>query len=86
MPGCVVPEPAVVKTMLIAGAGIATLPDFHAVNALASGQLVRLLPHLECETVDAHALYTNSRSLSAKVRVFLDALVSYLESLENRGS
>ena len=78
VPGTVVPEPAVAKTMLIAGAGIARLPDFHAADALAHGTLVRVLPHLEGESVEAHALYPSQRSLSAKVRVFIDALVAQL--------
>ena len=80
VPGTVVPEPAVVKTMLIAGAGIARLPDFNAADALADGTLVRVLPHLEGDTVEAHALYPSHRSLSAKVRVFIDALVAHLAS------
>jgi DNA-binding transcriptional LysR family regulator len=75
LPGTVVPEPAVVKTMLILGAGIGQLPDFHAIDAIANGTLVRVLPALEPDTVDAHALYTSHRSLSAKVRVFIDMLV-----------
>jgi DNA-binding transcriptional LysR family regulator len=74
LPGTVVPEPAVVKTMLILGAGIGQLPDFHAVDAIANGTLVRVLPDHEPDSVDAHALYTSHRSLSAKVRVFIDAL------------
>jgi DNA-binding transcriptional LysR family regulator len=74
LPGTVVPEPAVVKTMLMGGAGIGQLPDFHALDAIASGTLVRVLPDHEPDSVDAHALYTSHRSLSAKVRVFIDAL------------
>lgn len=78
VPGTVVPEPAVAKTMLIAGTGIARLPDFHAADALAAGTLVRVLPHLQGELIEAHALYPSHRSLSAKVRVFIDALVVHL--------
>lgn len=73
-----VPEPAVVKVMLIAGAGIGMLPDFHAADAIAAGQLVRVLPHFDSNAVDAHALYPSHRSLSAKVRVFIDMLVDEL--------
>jgi DNA-binding transcriptional LysR family regulator len=76
----VVPEPTVTKAVLIAGAGIARLPDFLAVDALADGTLIRVLPHLEGDTVEAHALYPSRRSLSAKVRVFIDALVAHLAS------
>ena len=78
VPGTVVPEPAVAKTMLIAGAGIGRLPEFHAADALANGTLIRVLPHLEGDLVEAHALYPSRRSLSAKVRVFIDALVTHL--------
>jgi DNA-binding transcriptional LysR family regulator len=74
----VVPEPTVTKTMLIVGVGIARLPEFLAADALANGTLVRVLPHLEGDTVEAHALYPSRRSLSAKVRVFIDALVAHL--------
>ena len=40
----VVPEPAVLRTMLTGGAGIGWLPDFHAVDPIAEGSLVRVLP------------------------------------------
>ncbi len=77
-PGTVVPEPAVVKTMLLAGAGIGWLPDFHARDALSDGTLVRVLTDHQFDTLDVHALYPSHRSLSAKVRVFVDALVEHL--------
>jgi DNA-binding transcriptional LysR family regulator len=78
VPQTVVREPTVAMTMLIAGAGIARLPDFLAVDALAAGTLVRVLPELEGDTVDAHAIYPSHRSLSAKVVVFVDMLAAYL--------
>ncbi len=78
LPTTVVREPAVVKTMLIAGAGIARLPDYLAIDALANGTLERVLPELEGDTVDAHAIYPSHRSLSAKVRVFVEMLVAFL--------
>ncbi|MEJ7746576.1 MAG: LysR substrate-binding domain-containing protein [Luteimonas sp.] len=78
-PGTVVPEPDVVKTMLLAGAGIGLIPDFHAAAAIAEGSLVRVLPQYKSGSVEAHALYPSHRSLSAKVRVFIDALVEYFK-------
>jgi DNA-binding transcriptional LysR family regulator len=75
----VVPEPAVTKTMLIGGAGIGWLPDFDAVEAIESGALVRVLPGHETEGVEVHALYPSHRSLSAKVRVFIDMLADYVK-------
>jgi DNA-binding transcriptional LysR family regulator len=80
VPGTVVPEPAVLKTLLIGGAGVGRLPDFHAEDAIAEKTLLRVLPDHESDTVDAHALYPSHRSLSAKVRVFIDALVAHLAS------
>ena len=79
-PRTVIPEPAVVKTVLVGGAGIGWLPDFHARDALADGTLVRVLADHHTDTLDVHALYPSQRSLSAKVRVFIDALVAHLAS------
>jgi len=77
VPGTVVPEPAVLLTVLVGGAGIGRLPDFSAADAVASGTLVLLLPEYD-DSVDVHALYPSHRSLSAKVRVFIDALAEHL--------
>jgi DNA-binding transcriptional LysR family regulator len=78
-PGVVVPEPDVLETMLLAGAGIGRVPDFHAGDAIKDGRLVRILPEFQGRMLDAHALYPSQRSLSAKVRVFIDALVEHLQ-------
>jgi DNA-binding transcriptional LysR family regulator len=74
----VIPEPAVLRPMLSAGAGIGWLPDFHARDAIEHGTLIRVLPEWSSPSVDVHALYPSHRSLSAKVRVFIDALVNEL--------
>ncbi len=79
-PGTVIPEPAVLLTVLEQGAGIGWLPDFHARASIEAGTLVRVLPDQPCESVDVHALYASHRSLSAKVRVFIDAMVEHLAS------
>src|SRR4029078_11623718 len=77
-PGLVVPEPVIARTLLIGGAGIGQLPDVHGRDAVADGTLIRLLPDHEGERIDVHALYPRQRSLSAKVRVFVDALSEHL--------
>ncbi len=84
-PGTVIPEPAVLKTVLIGGAGIGRLPDFYAADAIADGTLVRLLPEHQDDSVDVHALYPSHRSLSAKVRVFIDALSNHLSRMAEPG-
>jgi len=76
--GSVVPEPAVLQVLLESNAGIGRLPDFLARPAVERGALIRLLPNFKTESVEAHAVYAAHRSLSSKVRVFVDALRKYL--------
>ena len=77
-PALVIPEPAVMMTLARAGAGIARLPDFMASEAIASGDLVRILPGFQPDRVDVHALYTSRRTLPLKARVFIQALLAHL--------
>ena len=79
-PTNVVSEPAAAP-LLIGGVGIGRLPDYLVADALARGTWVRVLPQYEGDMVDAHALYHSHRSLSAKVRVFIDALVAHLKKV-----
>jgi DNA-binding transcriptional LysR family regulator len=39
---------------------------------------VRVLPDHTSDSVDVHALYPSQRSLSAKVRVFIDAVAAHM--------
>jgi len=78
-PGTVIAEPAALQVLLLGGAGIGRLPDFMASAAVAKGELVRVLPDWKPDTVEVHALYPSHRSLSAKVRVFIDALVDHMQ-------
>ena len=78
VPGTVVPEPSVVAKMLLAGGGIARLPDYVVSERQASGVLVRALPALEGDRIHAHALFPSHRGLSAKVRAFMDHIVAHL--------
>jgi DNA-binding transcriptional LysR family regulator len=55
-------------------------------EAIASGALVRVLPGLRGQSVDAHVLYPSRRSLSAKVRVFIDALAAHLRAPSGDGT
>jgi DNA-binding transcriptional LysR family regulator len=77
-PRAVSPEPAVGMALILGGAGIGLLPSFMAEPAIAEGGLLRIFPESLPQTVEAHALYPSHRSLSAKVRVFIDALVTHL--------
>lgn len=62
----------------VSGLGIAPLPHFMAVDALAGGQLVRVLPEWTCEPIPLYIIYPPNRHLSNKVRVFVDWIVRLL--------
>ena len=77
-PGLVVPEHAIARTVLLGGAGVGQLPEYHAREAVANGTLVRILADHAGERVEVHALYPRHRTLSAKVRVFVEAVAAHL--------
>lgn len=77
-PGTAVAEPAVLQAVLLGGAGVGRLPDFLARPHLQSGHLVRLLPGWHSDGIPVNALYARNRSVSAKVRVFIDALHEHM--------
>jgi len=62
------------------GAGIALLPDYVCRGALASGELLRVLPAWCAPEVPVHALYLKERQPTAKVSAFLDLLVERFAS------
>jgi DNA-binding transcriptional LysR family regulator len=57
------------------GYGISRQPDFIAAPDLATGRVVEVLPDWHLPDVGVHAIYPPTRSLSAKVRGFVDFLV-----------
>ncbi len=74
-PRAVVPDVAVTRVVLAGGAGIGQLPDFMARGAIERGELIRVLSDMRPATSDLYILYPSQRSLAAKARVFIDALV-----------
>jgi DNA-binding transcriptional LysR family regulator len=62
--------------LAIAGCGIALLPTWSVGDALRKGELVRLLPEWEAQTSRAApaiwAVYPPKKTVSSKVRAFLD--------------
>ena len=85
-PANAVSDSAALQPVLIGGAGIGRLPDFIARDAVARGDLIRLFPKTEGEDFAVHALYTSHRSLSAKVRVFIDTLIEFIAAKHQTGS
>lgn len=54
------------------GLGLVQMPNFHAVDDLKRGTLVRILPDLPPPTVPVSLLYPPNRQLSPRVRIFMD--------------
>lgn len=71
------------------GYGIARQPDFIAAPDLAAGRMVQILPEWRLPELGIHAVYPPARTLSAKVRSFVDFLAERFArpswSLDSRG-
>ena len=80
-PELVISDAVTLQAVLLSGGGIGRLPDFLAIPKIRAGELVRIFPVLIPQVVEAYAVYPSHRSLSAKVRAFIDALVEYLDSI-----
>lgn len=74
----VVPDAGAMTAVAVHGGGVARLPNYLAAPFVADGRLVRVLPDFRSPAMEVHALYPSHRSLSVKVRVFIDALVEHL--------
>ncbi|MDH5822661.1 LysR family transcriptional regulator [Luteimonas sp. RD2P54] len=60
------------KAAAIAGAGIARIPAFAVADALAGGELERVLPEWSLPGLDVHAVMPARRQVPAKTRAFVD--------------
>lgn len=69
-------ETAIVRRAVLAGAGVAMLPTYFVVEQLRSGELVRLLPGYEPETMGIHALYLSRRHQPLPLRLLIDFLAA----------
>jgi DNA-binding transcriptional LysR family regulator len=74
----VIPDAGGQKVVIERGAGIGCLPSYLAAPGVQIGSLVNLLPTWRRPAIDIHAVYPSHRSMSAKVRVFIDALLLHL--------
>lgn len=62
-------------TAALRGAGVSVLPAFFCAQALRAGHLTHVLADWSLPRSDIHVVYPGSRHLSARVRLFVDALV-----------
>ncbi|HYP74854.1 MAG TPA: substrate binding domain-containing protein [Polyangiaceae bacterium] len=63
------------------GAGIAVLPAFFCAEALRAGRLSPVLEEWSPGRSEIHVVYPGSRHLSARVRLFVDALIERFDRL-----
>ena len=63
------------RDMGIAGHGIFISPTFITWEALAKGDLVRVLPDYSIPSINAYAVYPQTRYLPQRARLFIDFLV-----------
>jgi DNA-binding transcriptional LysR family regulator len=68
-------------SMVLAGMGIALLPEFCCEKQIREGKLVRLLEDYPHEDIGIYAMYPHRRHLSAKVRVFVDFMVEQFQNV-----
>jgi DNA-binding transcriptional LysR family regulator len=61
------------------GCGIAVVPVFIAEKELKNGALRSILPDYHPPALSLYALYSQTRHLAVKVRLFIDFLVGQLK-------
>jgi DNA-binding transcriptional LysR family regulator len=72
----VMDDPEALAAAAARGSGIAMLPMPHVLPLLRSGELVRVLPGWHADAGALSVYYSSRRLLPAKVRVFVDHIVS----------
>lgn len=75
-PVAVLDDPEALAKAAACALGIAMLPLPHAVGLLRSGELVRVLPRWYADTRPVSIYYSSRKLLPAKVRAFVDHVVS----------
>ncbi|KJF93656.1 LysR family transcriptional regulator [Photobacterium angustum] len=64
------------------GVGIALLPVWMVDNEINAGRLKQLMPSYKTQPLPFHAIYTNNRYVSLKIRCFIDFIKEKIESSE----
>ena len=62
------------KAAVLAGAGIARIPEFAIADEIRDGRMERVLPHWDIAGLDVHAVMPERRYVPAKVRAFVEFL------------
>ncbi|MBN1207444.1 MAG: LysR family transcriptional regulator [Myxococcaceae bacterium] len=71
-------DPSMMYRAVLGGVGIAWVPEFLCAEDLRAGRLRQLLPEWSMPSAEIHVVFPSQRSLSPKVRAFIDFLVEKL--------
>ncbi len=74
----------IVRTLTLAGHGIALIPRYMAVNELKSGELVSLFEDAIRFEAGLYAVYPQRRFVSATIRTFIAYLIAHFDQLKLR--
>ncbi len=66
------------RDVAVAGGGIAVSTDFMTAHDIATGMLVRVLPHWQSQGTEVHAVYPARQNLPPRLTLFLDHLAKSL--------
>ncbi len=72
------------RAAAVAGIGLVLTAPFMVADLLESGALVPVLPSYRTQEFEINAFYPHRRHLSAKVRAFIDMLVTWFVEHEHR--
>ncbi|WP_233836404.1 LysR family transcriptional regulator [Paraburkholderia sp. ZP32-5] len=67
-------DTSTIRRVLLGGSGLAWLPDYLCRQDIAEGKLVHVMPDWERGQRDIHAVFPRHRTLTPKVRSFIDFL------------
>jgi DNA-binding transcriptional LysR family regulator len=67
-----------IREAVLAGLGIALLPDWLIRDDIRSGRLLRVLPKWRARDLPMHVAYAAQRVLPVRVRSFVEFAVEYL--------
>ncbi|MFM0314081.1 LysR substrate-binding domain-containing protein [Paraburkholderia nemoris] len=73
-------DTSTLRTVLLSGSGLAWLPDYLCRQDIAEGRLVRVMPDWERGEREINAVFPRHRTLSPKVRSFVDFLAAHFNS------
>ncbi len=68
-----------IRIAAISGLGLVMLPVYIIGRDIEKGRLVQVLDNYLSPPLDAHAVYPHRKYMSAKVRMFMDFLQTWLE-------